>query len=97
MENSTRTSRIQPDWWSKSIAGIFLGLLLSVGLVGIFAWSGPGGIAAPVKVQFNMWLISPIWLLILSFTYMFKTGLRAFICLSSANIVIYLILFAVRA
>ncbi|MEI6894850.1 MAG: hypothetical protein V5789_09525 [Colwellia sp.] len=85
--------KIQPHWWSKTLAGIFLGLSLSYALVIIFAWYGPGGIDAPAKVQFNMWIISPIWLLIFSFTYMFKTGLKAALYLLGANITAYSLFF----
>ena len=88
--------KIQPHWWSKSFAGFILGLTLAYAIVALFAWYGPGGIDAPVKVQFNMWLISPIWLLILSFTYLFKTGKKAFFYLGSANILLYSIFLFLR-
>lgn len=85
--------KIQPHWWVKTFAGLILGLTLSFALVITFAWYGPGGIDAPVKVQFNMWMISPIWLLILSFTYLFKTGLKAVSYLLVANILAYGVFF----
>ncbi len=91
------SEKIQPHWWSKTFAGIILGLSLSYALVFLFAWYGHGGIDAPVKVQFNMWLISPIWLLILSFTYLFKTGLKAMSYLLLANILAYGVFFLLGA
>ena len=93
MARLLENEKIQPHWWVKTLAGLILGLLLSYAFVMIFAWYGPGGIDAPVKVQFNMWLISPIWLLILSFTYLFKTGLKAVIYLLLANILAYGVFF----
>jgi hypothetical protein len=92
----TANEKIQPHWWSKTIAGTVLGLTFAYAIVAIFAWYGPGGIDATAKVQFNMWLISPIWLLILSFTFLFKTGMKAFIYLGSANIVAYGVFFFLR-
>ena len=88
--------KIQPHWWLKTSAGLILGLTLSYALIGTFAWYGPGGIDAAVKVQFNMWMISPIWLTILTFSYLFKTGLKAIIYLGSANIIAYAIFFFLR-
>jgi len=85
-------SKIQPDWWSKSLSGAILGLTLALLLSGIFAWAGYGGINAPSKVQFNMWIIPPIWLLILSFTYMFQSGKTAFFWLLGCNFLAFLIL-----
>lgn len=88
--------KLQPDWWTKSLAGLILGFTLALGLVGLFAWFGPGGIDADTKVQFNMWLITPIWLLILSFSYLFKTGLRAIGYLGLLNILTYIVLYTFR-
>ena len=75
---------------------LILGFTLALGLVGLFAWFGPGGIDADTKVQFNMWLITPIWLLILSFSFMFKTGLRAIGYLGLFNILTYIVLYTFR-
>lgn len=85
--------KIQPHWWFKTLAGSVLGLTLAYVLVAIFAWYGPGGINAPTKVQFNMWLITPIWLLVLSLTYLFKTGIKAITYLGAANAALYSIFF----
>lgn len=93
MARLSAEEKIQPHWWVKTFAGLILGLSLSYAFVMIFAWYGPGGIDAPVKVQFNMWMISPIWLLILSFTYLFKTGLKAVSYLLLANLLGYGVFF----
>ena len=81
--------KIQPHWWSKSLAGIFPALTLSYGLVALFAWYGPGGIDDSNKVQVNMWLITPIWLTMFSLVYLFSTGRKAWIWLVSANILVF--------
>ena len=44
MTRLTAEQKIQPHWWSKTIAGIILGLTLTYAIVAIFAWHGPGGI-----------------------------------------------------
>lgn len=89
MARLTAEQKIQPHWWLKTLAGTILGLTLTYALIAIFAWFGPGGISAPAKVQFNMWIITPFWLLILSFSYLFKTGLKAIVYLTIANVIAY--------
>ncbi|KZN54715.1 hypothetical protein N474_17550 [Pseudoalteromonas luteoviolacea CPMOR-2] len=83
--------KIEPHWWGKTLAGIFAGFFLSIGIVGIFAWLGPDGLTQQIteeqrlwKTQFNMWIITPIWLLILSFVYLFKTSREAWTWLGGA-------------
>lgn len=88
--------KLRPDWWSKTFAGGVLGLSLALALSGLFAWVGPGGITAPNKVQFNMWIIAPLWTLIFSFSYLFTTGRRALLWLLLANLLAYGLLFWVR-
>ena len=89
-----KKSPIQADWWTKTCAGAILGLTLALALSGLFAWFGPGGLAAPQKVQFVMWIIAPIWMLIFSLVYLFRTGLRALLWLAGINLIAYAILFA---
>lgn len=96
MARLAEQDKLQPDWWTKSLAGLILGFTLALGLVGLFAWFGPGGIDADTKVQFNMWLITPIWLLVLSFSFMFKTGLRAIGYLGLFNVLTYIVLYIFR-
>lgn len=96
MARLNTAEKIQPDWWLKTLAGLILGFTLALGLVGLFAWFGPGGIDADTKVQFNMWMIAPIWLLILSFSFLFKTGLRAIGYLGLLNILTYIVLYTFR-
>lgn len=87
---------MKPDWWSKTFAGAFLGGTLALALAGLFAWIGPGGIAAPEKAQFVMWMMAPVWMAVFSTVYLFRTGLRAMLWLGGANVAAYGLLFYVR-
>ena len=89
-------NKIQPDWWLKSLTGLILGFAFALAMSGIFAWEGPDGIAVPNKVQFNMWILAPIWMLMLSFVYLFKTGVRALLWYGSVCIAAYAVLYMVR-
>ncbi|AUJ71873.1 MULTISPECIES: hypothetical protein [Pseudoalteromonas] len=103
MSRLSHADKIQPDWWGKTLAGVILGLALSFGIVGLFAWVGSDGLMETLtparqswRTQFSMWMISPIWLLILSFVFMFKNSKQAVLWLGGANLVVYVILFVVR-
>lgn len=89
-------SPIRPDWWSKTIAGTVLGFTLAVALAGLFAWVGPGGVLAPNKYQFVMWMIAPVWLAVVSGCFVFRTGRQAWAWLGGANVLAYAALFLSR-
>lgn len=88
--------RMQPDWWRKTLAGVLLGFLLALVTTGLFAWAGPGGIAATDKVQFNMWLLTLLWLLIMSLVYLFRSGNQALLWLGGANLLLWPLFLIVR-
>ena len=69
MARLSQDEKIQPHWWRKSLIGFFMGLSFTYALV---AWFGPGGIDGPMKLQFNMWIISPISLSIMCFIFLFE-------------------------
>ncbi|NTS78051.1 hypothetical protein HR060_14420 [Catenovulum sp. SM1970] len=89
MARLQQADKIQPHWWRKTLIGLFLGLTLAYGLIASFAWFGPGGIDADVKVQFNMWMVAALWMLILPFIYLFKTAQAAFKYMLLANALAY--------
>lgn len=84
------------EWWLKTSAGALAGFSLALALVGIWAWAGPGGIDAPDKIQFVMWMITPLWMLCFSGVYLFARGLHAWCWLLMANVLAYAVLFWVK-
>lgn len=87
---------IQPQWWRKTLIGLLLCLSLAYALVALFAWYGPGGIQAPVKVQLNMWLLAPLWLTFFSLSYLFTSWRTAAIKLGLANLLCWGLFFTLR-
>jgi cytochrome bd-type quinol oxidase subunit 2 len=86
------------DWLGKASAGLVCGYALAIGLTGLFAWLGPGGLMhSSAKTQLNMWLVAPIWVTVLSTCFLFRSGRRAWAWLLLANALCYLVLFGVRA
>lgn len=85
------------NWFGKASAGLILGFGLALALSGIFAWAGPGGLMqGGGKTQFNMWLMSPVWALVLSLCFLFKSGWRAWGWLGLANAIAFGVLFLAK-
>jgi len=85
----TAQSSIRPDWISKTLAGAIAGLFLAFALMGLFAWFGPGGIEAHGKVQFNMWMVAILWIILFCPVYLFRSGAQAWLWLGSANVLAF--------
>lgn len=81
---AARAEPIRPDWVSKTLAGLLLGLTLAIIASGLLMVR-LDGIPLPVSGQLAMWLVPPVWLLVLSLVYFFRSGLRAWAWLLAAN------------
>jgi len=97
MNDEARVRLQSRHWFGKTMAGAVLGFGLALALSGLFAWLGPDGIAGGGgKVQFTMWLMAPVWALVLSFVYLFRDSLRAWLWLGAANVLAFGALWCVR-
>lgn len=86
------------NWLGKATAGAILGYVLALGISGLCYWAlGAAGQGLSTRAQFTMWLISPIWCLILSFCFLFRSGLRAWAVLSLCCALVWLALYATGA
>ncbi|MEH6419920.1 hypothetical protein [Pseudomonas sp. CGJS7] len=94
-----KAPRLQSShWFGKTSAGLILGFGLALALSGLFAWLSPGGIdGGGGKAQFNMWLISPIWCVVLSFVFLFRSSARAWLWLGAANALAFAALWLLRS
>lgn len=84
------------DLWGKTLAGTLLGFGLAMAVSALVAWFTPGGPAALNKFQFVMWLVSPLWLLVLGGVYLFRDARQAWLWLGSANLLAFAAYFAGR-
>ncbi|MCJ2182069.1 hypothetical protein MTR62_05035 [Novosphingobium sp. 1949] len=86
------------NWLGKASAGLVLGFVLALGLAGLTYWAiGAGEGALSTKAQFTMWLMAPVWALVLSFCFLFRSGPRAWAVLGLACALVWLALFATGA
>lgn len=79
------------DWPGKTAAALILGFALALGCAGLFQQCvDVGNNLFSTKGQFAMWLMSPVWALTLSFCFLFRSGLRAWLWLAAANALVWL-------
>jgi hypothetical protein len=80
------------DWFGKASAGLVMGFLLALGLAGLMrALLGLKEAFFSLPGQFTMWAMSPVWSLVLSFCFMFRSGVRAWVALGAANALLWAI------
>lgn len=85
------------DWLGKTSAGLILGFLLALGLSGLLARAlGVDDTFFSTRGQLTMWSMSLSWSLVLSFCFLFGSGLRAWAWLALANALVWLPLLAGR-
>jgi hypothetical protein len=78
------------DWFGKTAAALILGFLLALGCAGLFrAIADVGHEQFSTKGQFAMWLMAPVWALTISFCFLFRSPLRAWLWLAVANVMVW--------
>lgn len=76
---------IRRDWLAKSTAGVLLGFTLALTCSGLLAHA-LAGIAPSARAQLVMWSIAPVWLVVMSACFFFRSGVRAWLWLGGANL-----------
>lgn len=79
---------IRRDWLSKSIAGVTLGFTLAIGCSGLLL-AALSGLPPPLRAQFAMWLVVPLWFALLAACYALRSGMRAWLWLGGGNLIVF--------
>lgn len=88
MVSKSSAPAIRRDWVSKTLAGALLGLTFALGSSGLLLLALQD--AAPgARAQLAMWLVPPVWLGILSGSFLFRSGPRAWWWLGAANLAVF--------
>lgn len=86
------------NWFGKVSAAFVAGFAIALGISGlIYHAIGVDGGLFSLKGQFTMWIIAPIWSLILSFCFLFRNGARAWSWLGLCAAAIWLLLWMIGA
>lgn len=81
--------------WGKSTAAALLGLPFSVALIGLIALSLPGDVR--INTLPMLLLFFPAAIAIISAVFAFRSGRRAWLSMSVANLVAWGLLYALKA
>ena len=82
------------DWFGKASAGLLPGFGIALGISGLlFHALGIGESYFSLAGQFTMWIIAPVWCLILSLCFLFGSGQRAWLWLGAGCAAIWGALF----
>lgn len=85
------SSSYRAQWWLR-LGGVgIMGFCLAVGIAGIFAVFSAGEMTDTVKSQFVMWLITPVWLTVVSIGFFHRSASRLLIKLAVANVLVFLV------
>lgn len=83
-----RAAPIRRDWLAKTLAGTLLGFTFAMGCGGLLL-AALGGFPPPLRAQFAMWLVVPVWFGVLAACYALRSGLRAWLWLGGANLLVF--------
>lgn len=89
-ETKTRFRYSNKQWLAKLSAAVLLGFTLTIALTGLLMDFVFGPVAVfSIHGQFLMWMIAPVWVAILSSCFIFRSGLRAWLYLGAANLLLW--------
>lgn len=95
MSSHQFTSR---DWFGKVSAALISGFALSIALTVLFCeLVGVKDSFFDARGQMAMWAVAPIWVGLLSFCFLFRSGMQAWAWLLGANLLVWTALFALRS
>jgi hypothetical protein len=91
-----RSGTLSRDWLSKTLAGVIGGFGLGIAASGLLACLTPGPLDVQNKLQVAMWLVPPVWIGVMSGSFVFRSGLRAGAWLGGANLAGFMMLALAR-
>lgn len=88
--------KIQPDWWSKSLAGWVLGLSLAIAGASFVTLWGLNSLSKALAPQVGMWSLPWLYLPLVFIAYFIPKGWQALLIYSVLNVIAYGILLSIR-
>jgi len=83
---SRQRNDLLKGWLGKTLAGSVCGLAIALIASGFFMLPDTKYNTVYDKYQIAMWMVPPIWLAVLSFCYLFRDALRAWLWLGGASV-----------
>lgn len=93
---SLYNQKLQPDWWTKTITGLILGLTFAIAIATIIFLLALPYIERNTLSQVAMWSIPWIWLSVFFAAYYIPKGWQSLVIFSIANVLAYALIFWLR-
>lgn len=93
---SLSRQKIQPDWWTKTFAGLVLGTGFSLAIGALVILLASPYLVRGLAAQLGLWVTPWIALAMFFLAYFFPRGWQAILFYGLANLVAYTCLFVVR-
>lgn len=94
--STTKKQKIQPDWWTKTSAGLFLGLSFSIAIGALVFLLTLSNVERSLPAQLAMWTIPWVWLFVFFIAYFIPKGWQSLVIYSIANVIAYALVFWLR-
>lgn len=94
--STTKKQKIQPDWWTKTVAGLFLGLSFSIAIGALVFLLTLSNVERSLPAQLAMWTIPWVWLFVFFIAYFIPKGWQSLVIYSIANVIAYALVFWLR-
>ncbi|MCH7335173.1 hypothetical protein [Acinetobacter sp. NIPH 2699] len=88
--------KIQPDWWTKTLVGLFLGLSFAIAIGALVFLLTLPNLERSLPAQLAMWTIPWVWLFVFFIAYFIPKGWQSLVIYSIANVVAYALVFGLR-
>lgn len=88
--------KLQPDWWTKTLTGCFLGLSFAMAIGAIIVLLSKSHTDSSLAPQLGMWSIPWFWLFSFFMAYFIPKGWQSIVIFSIANVIAYALLFWLR-
>jgi hypothetical protein len=88
--------KLQPDWWTKTFVGVFLGLSFAVAIGALVFLLTLPYVERSLPGQLGMWTIPWVWLFAFFLAYFIPKGWQSLVLYSFANLVAYAFVFWLR-
>lgn len=89
-------AKIQADWWSKTFAGLVLGLLIAIALGSLVVLLSLAHVDRSLAPQLGMWTIAWVWSPLFFLAYFIPKGWQAIAIYGLTAVLAYAAIFWLR-
>jgi hypothetical protein len=86
MSTAATKHKVSGHWIGKTTAGLVCGFVLALASSGLLVRFAPGSSGDAAKAESAMLSVPLVWTAVFAGAYLFRSGLRAWLCLGAASV-----------